>query len=73
MRSSYNQQMKRTVFNNIHEATFSPERNYYGVVEIDGTNYLLEHKSKFRNEAVSYFEEAARLERGRLTTVGAFK
>lgn len=73
MRSSYNQQMKRTVFNNIHEATFSPEKRFYGVIDVDGTNFVYQYQTKFRNEAVSYFEEAARLERGRLTTVGAFK
>lgn len=66
-------QMIRTVFDNTHEAQFNPWKNYYAIIETDGTDKVYNYTGKFRSEAKVYFEEQARIDHGKFKLMGVYK
>jgi hypothetical protein len=68
------QPFKQTVFSNQAENRPVLEKEWYGVVELpNGKSRLYTYTTKQRSEAVAYFEEEARLNKGALTIVSVFK
>jgi hypothetical protein len=51
-----------------HDAPFNPYRKYYTLIEIDGGEQVFDYIGKFRSEALTHFEEQARINHGRLTS-----
>lgn len=60
-KTTQNNSMKRTVFNNIHESSPNPIRTYYTFLNLDGKDHYFEYQGKFRVEAEAHFREEARL------------
>jgi hypothetical protein len=54
--------------NTNHDAPFNPFRKYYALIEIDGGEQVFDYVGKFRSEALSHFEEQARINHGRLVS-----
>lgn len=65
--------MKRTVFNNVHEAKFNPWKTYYGVITVGDKCFLSMYNCKFRSEATAVFESEAKAMGGKLDTFGVLK
>jgi curved DNA-binding protein CbpA len=64
----------RTIYNNIHEGKTNPFRKYYAFIEVEGQEFVYDYEGKFRNEALTHFEEQARLKHGKLVSdVHVFK
>jgi hypothetical protein len=57
--------LKQTIFSNIHEGTTNPVKKWYAYITFDGKEAPIFYDGKFRVEAVSYFEEFARINGGR--------
>lgn len=68
-----NDAMVQTVFSNTVEVKFNPVKQYYGIVLVDGKEKLYRYESKFRSEATAALEEEARLDHGKLLSVGVLK
>jgi hypothetical protein len=51
-----------------HDAPFNPYRKYYALIEIDGGEQVFDYIGKFRSEALTHFEELARINHGRLVS-----
>lgn len=68
------QPFKQTVFSNQVKVKPVLEKEWYGVVDMpDGKSRLYTYTTKQRSEAVTYFEEKARLNNGVLTVVSVFE
>lgn len=70
---TYNsRKLTQTVFSNTHDGKRSPAiKQWYGVIDYEKANSeIVQYPSKIRSEAVSYFEEQARLSKGSLGAVG---
>lgn len=63
----------RTVFDNTHEKVFNPTKEYYASIFMDGSSKLVTYKSKFRSDAVAYFNSVARSYSGHVEVVGVLK
>jgi len=68
-----NDAMTQTVFSNTAEVKFNPVKKYYGIVLVDGKEKLYLHEGKFRSEAVAVLDEEARLDGGKLLSVGVIR
>jgi hypothetical protein len=57
-----------------NEVKFNPFRKYYAFIQIDGAEVVFDYIGKFRTEALTYFEEQARINQGKLvSSVHAYK
>lgn len=68
-----NDAMVQTVYASDVEKRFVQERDYYGIVLVDGKEKLYKYNGKFRSEATAALEEEARLDGGKLLSVGVLK
>lgn len=75
---AFNKQQKKIEYqiefkNMTHDAPFNPFKNYYGIVEHEGSEKVFEYEGKFRSEAEAYFQEKARLLSGKFKMMGVLK
>jgi hypothetical protein len=57
-----------------NEVKFNPFRKYYAFIQIDGAEVVFDYIGKYRTEALTYFEEQARIHQGKLvSSVHAYK
>lgn len=64
----------RKIFKNTpQEKIFNPIKRYYSSIFYDGSSKLVIYECGQRSEAVSYFDEIARLNRGQVEVIGVFK
>jgi hypothetical protein len=57
------QEESQIVWKNVtNEVKFNPFRKYYAFIQIDGAEVVFDYIGKFRTEALTYFEEQARIQ-----------
>ncbi|MBL4951107.1 hypothetical protein JK635_02480 [Neobacillus sp. YIM B02564] len=66
---------KQTIFSNIYEAPFNSNKltKYFALIRVGEKSFLTEYECRFRSEAVSIFNEKARLDNGYVEYIGVFK
>lgn len=64
--------LTQTVFTKFATPKTDLERKWYGIIEVKEKSYIVEYTTRFRSEAVRFFEGQAKSKGGKLGVVKAY-